>query len=115
MVIVVVSIVSISLDQKKVESHKKLCENKDFCNIVMSSDNTKILEFNQYKKTDKAPFIIYADPECLIEKIDGCKNNPEKSYTTKAHEHTPSGFQCLQYHHLKAQKTSIIYTELNIV
>ena len=22
---------------------------------------------------DKAPFIIYADLECLIEKIDGCK------------------------------------------
>ena len=37
----------------------------------------KILEFSQYQKSDKAPFIIYADPECIIEKIDGCKNNPE--------------------------------------
>ena len=27
-------------------------------------------EFNQYKKFDKARFIIYADLECLIEKID---------------------------------------------
>ena len=25
--------------------------------------NTKILEFNQYQKSDKAPFIIYADLE----------------------------------------------------
>ena len=42
----------------------------------MSSENTEILEFNQYKKSDKARFIIYADLECLIEKIYGCKNNP---------------------------------------
>ena len=34
----------------------------------MSSENTKILEFNQYQKPDKALFIIYADSECRIEK-----------------------------------------------
>ena len=55
----------------------------------MSSEDTKILEFNQYQKSDKAPFIIYADLECLIEKIDGCKNNPHKSFKTKVDEHIP--------------------------
>ena len=49
----------------------------------MLSENTKILEFNQYQKSDKAPFIIYADFECLIKKIDGCKSNPENSFTKK--------------------------------
>ena len=39
----------------------------------MPSEDTKILEFNQYKKSDKAPFIIYAHLEYLVEKIDGCK------------------------------------------
>ena len=58
----------------------------------MRSEDTKILEFNQYQKSDKAPFIIYADLECIIEKIDGCKNNPENSSTTKVSEHIPSGF-----------------------
>ena len=43
----------------------------------MSSQNIKILEFNQYQKYDKIPFTIYVDLECIIEKIDGCKNNPE--------------------------------------
>ena len=43
----------------------------------MPSEDTKILEFNQYQKSDKAPFIIYADLECIIEKINKCKNNPE--------------------------------------
>ena len=49
----------------------------------MPSEDTKILEFNQYKKFDKAPFIIYASFACLMEKIDGCKINLENSFTTK--------------------------------
>ena len=58
----------------------------------MPSENTKILEFNQYQKFDKAPFVFYADLECLIEKIDGCRNNPENSSTAKVSEHIPVGF-----------------------
>ena len=53
----------------------------------MLSEDTEILQFNQYQKSDKAPFIIYADRE----KIDGCKNNRENK-TTKVSEHTSSGF-----------------------
>ena len=41
----------------------------------MPSEDTEVLEFNQYLKSDKAPFIIYADLKCIIEKIDGSKNN----------------------------------------
>ena len=58
----------------------------------MCSEDTKILEFNQYQKADKAPFIIQAIFECMIEKIDGCTNNPENSSTTKVTKHIPSGF-----------------------
>ena len=43
----------------------------------MPSQDTKILEFNQYQKSEKVPFIIYTDLECIMEKIDGCKSNPE--------------------------------------
>ena len=58
----------------------------------MSSEDTKILKLNQYQKSDKAPFIIYADPECITEKTDGCKSNPENLSTTKVSKHIPSGF-----------------------
>ena len=34
----------------------------------MPSEDTKILEFNQYQTCDKALFIIYADLECLMER-----------------------------------------------
>ena len=78
--------------KKKLESHRKVCENKDFCSVIMPSEDTKTLGFNQYKKSDKAPFIIYADLECIIEKIDGCKSNQENSSTIKVSTHIPSGF-----------------------
>ena len=58
----------------------------------MLCKDTKMLELNQYKKSDKAAFINYADIECLINKIDGCKNNPENSSATKVGEHIPSRF-----------------------
>ena len=69
-----------------------MCEKKDCCDAIMPFEETKILRFNQYQKSYKAPFIIYADLECIIEKSDGYKNNPENSSTTKVSGHIPSGF-----------------------
>ena len=69
-----------------------MCENKDFCNVEMTCEDTKILEFNQYQKSDKVPFIIYTDTEYLVEKINGCINNHKNLFTTKVNEHIPSGF-----------------------
>ena len=37
----------------------------------------------------KVPFIIYADLESLLEKMNTSHNNPEKSSTTKINKHTP--------------------------
>ena len=51
-----------------------------------------IIEFNQYMKLDKMPYIIYADMESLIKKINGCANNPENSKTTKIGEHIHCGY-----------------------
>ena len=70
-------------------------KDKDFCNVVMSSGDTKLLVFNQYKKSDKT------DLECLIQKFHGCKNNPEYSSTTEVGQHIPSGFQSQQYRQLR--------------
>ena len=47
--------------KNKSESHRKVCENKYFYNFVMPSEDTKILEFNLYQKSDIATFIIYGD------------------------------------------------------
>ena len=54
-----------SRTKKKLETHKRVCKNKDFYNVIMPSEDTKVLEFNQYQKSEKAPFIIHANLECI--------------------------------------------------
>ena len=49
----------------------------------MPSEKDNILEFNQYMKLDKIPYIIYADMESLIEKVDRCASNPENNFNNK--------------------------------
>ena len=59
--------------KNKLESHKRACENKDFCNVLMHFEDTKsriYININQYKKSEKAPFIMYANFEYIIEKFD---------------------------------------------
>ena len=52
--------------KNKLKSHKKVHENKGFCGFVMPSEDTKILEFNQYQNSDKVLSIIHANLESLI-------------------------------------------------
>ena len=54
--------------ENKLKSQEKVCKSKDFCGIVMTSERESILEFNQYMKSGKMSYIIYADMESLIKK-----------------------------------------------
>ena len=56
--------------KNKLKSHEKVCKLKIFVELEKST----ILEFNQYMKSDKMPYIIYADIESLIKRKDGCAN-----------------------------------------
>ena len=47
----------------------------------MPNEDNKILKYIPGEKSLKVPFIIYADLECLLQKINACQNNPDKSYT----------------------------------
>ena len=73
--------------ENKLKSHEKVCKNKDFCGIVLSSEKDIVLEFNQYMKSDKISYIIYADIEFLIKKMYGYAKNSENSSKTKIGEH----------------------------
>ena len=78
--------------ENNLKSHEKVCKNKVFCGIVMPSEQDKIFKFNQYIKSDKLAYTIYANIESLIKKINGCSNNPKNSSTTKIGEHIPCGY-----------------------
>ena len=36
---------------------KKVCENRDFCSVAVPSEDTKILDFNQYQKFNHLLFM----------------------------------------------------------
>ena len=57
----------------------------------MPTKNNQILKNNHGEKSLKAPFIIIADLECILEKEQSCQNNPKNSYTERKAEHKPSG------------------------
>ena len=86
-----------------------MCKNKYFCGILILAENVNILEFNQYMKSDKMPYIIYADIETSIKKIDGYANNPKKSSTTKEGEHIRCRYSMSTRWALILEKASILY------
>ena len=45
MVTLIVRIAFINLQEKKLKSHQKICENEYFHNVLMPSEDTKILKF----------------------------------------------------------------------
>ena len=47
--------------KNKHETHKKICENHDYCHVEMPTEDNKIIKYNQGEKSIKSPFIIYAD------------------------------------------------------
>ena len=69
--------------ENKLNVHKKVCENHEYCNIEMPSPKNNIIKYNQGDKSLELLFIIYADLECLLKKIDTRYNNPDLSSATK--------------------------------
>ena len=58
----------------------------------------------------RVPFIIYANLGCLLEKMNTCHNNPEKSLTTKKkNKHTPSGYSLFTHRSFDTTKNKPDY------
>ena len=49
----------------------------------MPNEFEKILKYNPGEMSLKVTFMVYADLECLLKKIDTCRNDPKKSSTEK--------------------------------
>ena len=54
--------------KNKLEKHKKICENHDYCHVEMPTKGNNIIKYNQGEKSINMPFTIYADLDCLLEK-----------------------------------------------
>ena len=78
--------------EEKLRNHEQICNDHEFWHLKMSDEDHKVLKHVSGEKSLKVPFIFYADLECLLQKINICRNNPEKSYTEKKAMPRPSGY-----------------------
>ena len=93
--------------KEKLRKHEIICNDHDFCYLKMPDESNKILKYIPGEKSLNVPFIIYVDLECLLQKINICQNNPEKSYTEKKAVHRPSGnslVTCCSFHKSKNEQ-----------
>ena len=58
--------------KEKLEKHEKVCNDHNYCHVEMPNNN-KILKYSHGEKPLNAPFMIYADLECLLEKCTHVK------------------------------------------
>ena len=94
--------------------HKEYCYNNECVNIMMPPPNT-FLKFKNFRFSERAPFVIYADFESFIKPMDSCDPDPNKSYTKKYQKHKPSGFsyyiKSLYEDDIKSEKRTYIKTK----
>ena len=58
----------------------------------MPGEGKNILKHSPGAKSLKAPFIIYADLECILKKEQSYQNDPKNSYTERKAKHKSSGY-----------------------
>ena len=68
-----------ALIRRKMSKHHCDCYCLNCLHFLQQKTNANLKRKKKKKKKisiRKLTFVIYVDLECLIEKIDGCKNNP---------------------------------------
>ena len=95
--------------ENELEAHKKICEKLDYCHVEMPTKNNNNIKYNHGERSMKLPFVIYADLECLLEKMSTCINNPDESSTTKINKHEPSGYSIFTHCLFDKSKSKLNY------
>ena len=79
--------------ERVLNNHKDNCIQINGTQAVnMPDKDNNILRFNNFHKQQPIPFIIYADFEAITEKIQGCRQNNDSSYTEAYQKHTDCGY-----------------------
>ena len=79
------------------ERHKPECKGllKSSTRTEMPKDGENKMSFTNYFKKMKAPYVVYADFECVLRKISGCKPDNKRSFTVKTEKLEPYRFRII--------------------
>ena len=91
---------------KSLDKHTEYCQNNEEVKIEMPF--LENIQFKNFYKKRRVPFVVYADFECFTEKIDTCQPEEGKSFTNQYQKHSPSGFSYL----IKCFDDNLFYPKL---
>ena len=76
------------------ERHKPECKGllKTPSRTDMPKKGENKMAFKNHYKQMKVPYVVYADFECVLKKIDACEPSQDASFTVKTEKHEPCGF-----------------------
>ena len=90
------------------QKHEQDCKMNSPIRIEMPKENTHV-EFKNFNRSMRVPFVIYADFECITRKVDTCPPDPTNSYTMKYQKHEPMSFcYYVKYQH-EDYKPPVVY------
>ena len=98
----------------KLKKHERVCNNHDYCRIDMPKEHEKI-KYLPGEKSLKAPFIVYADLECLLKKCHLVKITPKILTLKKKSSINLLDAHGVKYARLMIQKTDAIFIGEKIV
>ena len=75
------------------ERHKPECKGllKSLTRTEMPKEGENEMAFQNFHKQMKAPYVVYADFECIVKKIHTCEPDNKKSFTVKTEKQEPCG------------------------
>ena len=77
--------------QESLNKHQEYGNEHEVVKIKLPKEGT-MLKFENYHRSEKVPFVVYADFESYIKPLDTWESNPEGSYTKQYQKHEPSSF-----------------------
>lgn len=79
--------------ESSLQKHQRYCSRHGAQRVELPvTDENDVLEFKDYEKTLKVPFVIYADFETINIKLNTCEPKPDQSATTSTTKLDVCGF-----------------------
>ncbi|VVC27531.1 Ribonuclease H-like domain, partial [Cinara cedri] len=94
-------------DEKSLTDHEEYCKTNKCAKAILPNISDRILQFEKYNHSYKVPFVIYADFESMLPKIDTCQPCDIASYTKKYQKHLPVSF-CFNVKYSNISKNNLV-------
>lgn len=79
-------------DESKLQAHKNSCSLQNECQIELPTTDKSILKFKNFSKQLQIPFVIYADIETVLKKVDHPLGRSDNTKCYQKHEPYSVGY-----------------------